>query len=315
MPKNQVAKMSKKKGEMEADQQVLEDIINSDKAKYSQTEMSAHLKVFARRILAQEAIIRKQGAEIKDFKSQQTVKKAGNCSAFDTLLTRNVPHILEKIFLSLDYKSFITCRRVSKTWNELLTSESFQKKEKSVYIMELRDCIKRALEKPLVQGDTWYLCDVRWFAKLRKYLRLKDPFNPYYDGNGGDDQSDVRDPSAHPGHIDLSGLFQDGDKSAELREHMFTFMDYIIMPESAWDMLVEVFGLTEGQNPVARKVIKSGIFVTHNKIEVYLMELKLAEKTNMNDIRCAKFSRNDTLGGLVESGIEIVTLICRGRKW
>ena len=157
---------------------------------------------------------------------------------------------------------------------------------------ELRDFIKRAMEKSLIKGDTWYLCDVRWFAQLKKYLGLSDAFDP----KGGGDQSDVGDPSSHPGHIDLSGLFQDGEKSAELREHMVTDMDYTIMPESAWNKLVEAFGLTEGQNPVARKVIDSGMFVKHCKIEVYFMELKLAENSSMNDVRSAKFSRNDTLG-------------------
>ena len=164
---------------------------------------------------------------------------------------------------------------------------------------ELRDFIKRAMEKSLVKGDTWYLCDVRWFAQLKKYLGLSDAYDP----KGGGDQADIGDPSAHPGHIDLSGLFQEGDPSAELRDHMVTDMDYTIMPESAWDKLVEAFGLTGGQKPVARKVIDSGMFVKHCKIEVYFMELKLAENSTINDVRSAKFSRNDTLGRLcVETG-------------
>ena len=54
-------------------------------------------------------------------------------SAFDMLVGRNVPHVLEKIFFSLDYASFKTCLKLSKTWHELLTSERFQKKGKSVY--------------------------------------------------------------------------------------------------------------------------------------------------------------------------------------
>ena len=52
--------------------------------------------------------------------------------AFDTLFTRSVPHILEKIFLSLDnYESFQRCLEVSKKWNEVLASESFQEKAKA----------------------------------------------------------------------------------------------------------------------------------------------------------------------------------------
>ena len=42
-------------------------------------------------------------------------------SPFDKLFTRNVPHIIEKIFLSLDYHSFKSCLMVNKKWNQVLT--------------------------------------------------------------------------------------------------------------------------------------------------------------------------------------------------
>ena len=57
--------------------------------------------------------------------------------AFDKLYTRNVPHILEKIFFSLDYKSFKTCLNVNETWHKLLSSEAFQKRAKSVFHEEI----------------------------------------------------------------------------------------------------------------------------------------------------------------------------------
>ena len=56
---------------------------------------------------------------------------------FDSLFTKNVPHILEKIFLSLDYESFKNCLEVSKACKEQLTSELFQRKGKFVYKAEL----------------------------------------------------------------------------------------------------------------------------------------------------------------------------------
>ena len=52
---------------------------------------------------------------------------------FDTLFARNVPHILEQIFFSLDYETYKTCLEVCKAWNELLTSEAYQGKAKSVF--------------------------------------------------------------------------------------------------------------------------------------------------------------------------------------
>ena len=48
-----------------------------------------------------------------------------------------MPHILENIFLSLDYKLFMTCLEVSNTWNELLSSESYQRKGKTVFQDEI----------------------------------------------------------------------------------------------------------------------------------------------------------------------------------
>ena len=52
---------------------------------------------------------------------------------FELLMSGNFPHILENIFLSLDYESFKTCRRVCKTWAEVLGSEPFKMKEQSVF--------------------------------------------------------------------------------------------------------------------------------------------------------------------------------------
>ena len=62
---------------------------------------------------------------------------AARC-AFDTLFKTHVPHILEKIFLYyLDYESFKTCIEINSVWKRKLTSESFQKKAKSVFQEEI----------------------------------------------------------------------------------------------------------------------------------------------------------------------------------
>ena len=54
-------------------------------------------------------------------------------SAFDLLLTKNVPHVLEAIFLSLDYESFKKCMEVTCVWKRLLNSATIKQKAKSVY--------------------------------------------------------------------------------------------------------------------------------------------------------------------------------------
>lgn len=52
---------------------------------------------------------------------------------FDRLFTKCVPHLFEMIFLSVDYESFTMCLEVSRSWRDLLTSESFVRKVKSVF--------------------------------------------------------------------------------------------------------------------------------------------------------------------------------------
>ena len=65
-------------------------------------------------------------------------EKGGQC-AFDTLFTNSVPHLLEKIFFSLDYTSFKSCLEVKNTWNELLTSKSFLQRARTLFKKEILD--------------------------------------------------------------------------------------------------------------------------------------------------------------------------------
>ena len=68
--------------------------------------------------------------------TKDTKETTGPCH-FQILFTKNVPHILEKIFLNLDLESFNECLRVNKAWNEILNSKSFQKKARIVFQKEL----------------------------------------------------------------------------------------------------------------------------------------------------------------------------------
>ena len=61
----------------------------------------------------------------------------GDPCGFDILFGTHVPHILEKIFLYLDYESFKTCTEVNSVWKRQLTSESFQEKAKSMFQEEI----------------------------------------------------------------------------------------------------------------------------------------------------------------------------------
>ena len=48
-------------------------------------------------------------------------------ASFDTLFAKNVPHVLEMIFFSLDFKSFKTCMKVDTTWRDLLGTPRYEK--------------------------------------------------------------------------------------------------------------------------------------------------------------------------------------------
>ena len=73
------------------------------------------------------------------MKMEDTASK----SAFDTLLTKfNVPHILEKIFFSLDYDSFRECRKVRKDWKELLSSDKYDNKSEEMRKEKIKNEIK-----------------------------------------------------------------------------------------------------------------------------------------------------------------------------
>ena len=53
-------------------------------------------------------------------------------SEFEKLFKKNVPHILENIFFSLDYESYKASHKVCTAWNQLLSSDSYIQKERKM---------------------------------------------------------------------------------------------------------------------------------------------------------------------------------------
>ena len=98
-----------------------------------------------------------------------------------------------------------------------------------------------------------YLIDMKWFKQLKKYLGLDLESGSAAEG----------DSSAHPGPIDNSALFKPPNENepGELREHLLEELDYSLLPEDAWALLYEHFSLTEGQEPIVRKVCLSLIHI------------------------------------------------------
>ena len=53
----------------------------------------------------------------------------------EKLFRKNVPHILERIFFSLDYDSFMECSKVCKEWNKLLSSDRYRSEAEKMLTM------------------------------------------------------------------------------------------------------------------------------------------------------------------------------------
>lgn len=79
--------------------------------------------------------------------------------AFDKLFAKSVPHILEKIFFSLDYASYKNCLEVNGAWNELLTTKQYRMKVKLVF--------QEGLKKD--EAKLWYASKDR-SGEVRKLL-------------------------------------------------------------------------------------------------------------------------------------------------
>ncbi|XP_072731673.1 ubiquitin carboxyl-terminal hydrolase 4 isoform X1 [Ciconia boyciana] len=139
------------------------------------------------------------------------------------------------------------------------------------------------LATALRPGESWYLVDSRWFKQWKKYV-----------GFDSWDMFGAGDPGLFPGPIDNSGLFGDPETQS-LKEHLIDELDYVLVPTEAWNKLVTWYGCIDGQQPIVRKVVEYGLFVKHYKVEVYLLELKLCESSDPDNVISCHFSKADTV--------------------
>ena len=96
-----------------------------------------------------------------------------------------------------------------------------------------------------------FLVDMHWFKQASTYLAGE---------------------SANPGPIDNKPLWK--EDGSDIRDYMIDEMDYVLVPEEAWDMLVAEFGLEdnlEGTNTaVKRYVVEHGMFVRQLMVRIVL---------------------------------------------
>ena len=86
----------------------------------------------------------------------------------------------------------------------------------------------------------------------------------------------------------------DGDNQV-LRDHLVDELDYNLVPEEAWEKLSQWYGVLDEKQAIPRKVVEHGLYVKHCKVEVYLMELKLALNSQLDKVETRQFSKGDTL--------------------
>ena len=112
---------------------------------------------------------------------------------FDKLFTRNVPHVLERIFFSLDYVSLTACRDVCKAWSELHSSKSYQQKREEllVELLEKRSGVyldKSVVYFPITNSGEISIAKVEVKNRTERSVRLRcsrlwDPFVHYMQGS------------------------------------------------------------------------------------------------------------------------------------
>lgn len=142
--------------------------------------------------------------------------------------------------------------------------------------------ISSLMSKEMKKGDTWYLVDSKWYNQWKKYV-----------GYDSWDTSSIGDSSAHPGLMDNSSLLR--PETNELKEDLTDELDYTLMPVEAWALFTFWYGICDGQLPIARKVIDTGV-------ELYLINLKLGFRNNLANAVACKFSGGDIIQ-LIETKI------------
>ena len=152
---------------------------------------------------------------------------------------------------------------------------------------------------------------LRWYRKLETYLDFGDPLAiseaPSNGAKAAGNNSFLAEDSEEdsPGPIDLSSLLD--RETGDLRSQMIDMIDYRLVNEAQWRLILENFGLSEGQEPIERRVITHGLFTKHNKVEVYYMplELELYDRETVGKKK-ASFSKMDPVRKFLSSPLWIL---------
>lgn len=136
--------------------------------------------------------------------------------------------------------------------------------------------VKALNSTALVKGNPWAVISKRWVKHWKEYVGADAH---YY--------SKLADQNYHPGPIDNEDLL---DTNGKLRDGLLSDIDYTFMHKDAWQLLAD-FYKTKQSEPILRCVIEKGKFTRTLEIEVYQLDLKLAEFSAPDKPLHQKFSR------------------------
>ncbi|XP_066903425.1 ubiquitin carboxyl-terminal hydrolase 15 [Halyomorpha halys] len=143
---------------------------------------------------------------------------------------------------------------------------------------EQKDILSYKLAKSVVAGETWYLINSRWMKALKNFIGIIR----------------TEQPCCNPGPIDNSSIL--ASNGADLKKGLAENIDYELVPEECWKLLVTWYGYYPDQVPIERKAILAGF--NYTMIEVYKVELKCYNTFELqNEIRLT-VSKADSLSGV-----------------
>ena len=151
-----------------------------------------------------------------------------------------------------------------------------------------RNYVQGHLYDPLRKGDEWYLVAMPWFKRFKRFLRF-----PLDDRCVNTDLHF----GSNPGQIDLSPLLaRDG---VTLKTGLRPEVDYVLVPQGVWGILLGNYGLRDRQPILCRRVVEHEPPNGYLKVEVYPLqsEFQLKRRGDPEEGRSVtySFSHNDTL--------------------
>lgn len=174
--------------------------------------------------------------------------------------------------------------------------------------------VVKLVNKPLVKGDTWYMLDKNWYDTCKVY-------------------NESGDQTQHPGPIDNSALFQSGPTTSSdtnktiaiadssttngdcemyesldhgagavsvdsrpLKSDLKENIDFILVPETCWNLLKDTYGVINANHAIKRMVIEA--MPGYPIVEISLVKLKLCLYGGKESTVEKCFSRTTTLDEL-----------------